>query len=196
VHGVQTEWPWPISGVHSIMRVGGARPPPFTLFSFTYKVAVYASAERADTLSVFHLYPMCTLWPPVKGTGSQYQGAQLQYFSREDLILHQYSHSLTEIQGLCEFNSVNGIIEADPVWLTSRRMHLYRSSLGNDGKTTVGQQGRVFLCTVQNCKLSFIYESLYSMESTRPVLAFTHVDTRQVEKATTISVNIDLYTCR
>jgi hypothetical protein len=61
VHRVQTEWPWPISGVHSIMRVGGARPPPFTLFSFTYKVAVYASAERADTLSVFisTLYVLC-----------------------------------------------------------------------------------------------------------------------------------------
>ncbi len=36
---------------------GGARPPPFTLFSITYKVAVYAPAERAGTLPLFHLYP-------------------------------------------------------------------------------------------------------------------------------------------
>ncbi len=31
-------------------------PSPFTLFTITYKVAVYAPAERADTLSVFYLY--------------------------------------------------------------------------------------------------------------------------------------------
>ncbi len=36
---------------------GGARPPPFTLFTITYKVAVYARAEREDTLSLFHLNP-------------------------------------------------------------------------------------------------------------------------------------------
>ncbi len=36
---------------------GGTRPPPFTLFTITYKVAVYAPAERADTLPQFHLYP-------------------------------------------------------------------------------------------------------------------------------------------
>jgi hypothetical protein len=35
--------------------VGGASPP-FTLFTITYKVAVYAPAERADTLTLFHLY--------------------------------------------------------------------------------------------------------------------------------------------
>jgi hypothetical protein len=60
---------------------------------------------------------------------------------------------------------------------------------------TVWHKGRVCRRTEQNCKLSFIYESLYSMESTRPVLAFTHVDTRQVEQATSISVPIDLYIC-
>ncbi len=36
---------------------GGARQPPFTIFTITYKVAVYAPAERADTLLLFHLYP-------------------------------------------------------------------------------------------------------------------------------------------
>ncbi len=40
----------------------GARPSPFTLFTITNNVAVYAPAERADTLPVFHLYPICTLW--------------------------------------------------------------------------------------------------------------------------------------
>ncbi len=37
------------------MRVGGARPPPFITFTITSKVAVYAPAEWADTLTLFHL---------------------------------------------------------------------------------------------------------------------------------------------
>jgi hypothetical protein len=36
---------------------GGARTPPSTL-TITYKVAVYASAERADTLPL-PLYKLC-----------------------------------------------------------------------------------------------------------------------------------------
>ncbi len=52
------------SRVHSIMMEKlakadegrGACPPPFTLFTITNKVAVYAPAERADTLTLFHLY--------------------------------------------------------------------------------------------------------------------------------------------
>jgi hypothetical protein len=31
-------------------EVGGASPPPFTIFTIMFKVAVYAPAERADTL--------------------------------------------------------------------------------------------------------------------------------------------------
>ncbi len=50
-------------GVHSIMRVklaqvvrvGGARPSPFTTTTITSKVAVYAPAEWTDTLTLFHL---------------------------------------------------------------------------------------------------------------------------------------------
>jgi hypothetical protein len=34
---------------------GGARPHPFTLFTITYKVEVYAPAERADELPLFLL---------------------------------------------------------------------------------------------------------------------------------------------
>ncbi len=39
-----------------LVRVGGARPPPFTTITITSKVAVYAPAEWADTLTLFHLY--------------------------------------------------------------------------------------------------------------------------------------------
>ncbi len=53
-----------LSGVHSVMRVksvlagegGDARPPPLITFTLTSKVAVYAPAEWADTLTLFHLY--------------------------------------------------------------------------------------------------------------------------------------------
>ncbi len=39
------------------MRVGGARSPPFTISTISYKVVVYSPAERADTLPLFLLYP-------------------------------------------------------------------------------------------------------------------------------------------
>jgi hypothetical protein len=39
------------------LRVGGARPPPFTRSTITYKIAVCSPAERADTLPLFLLYP-------------------------------------------------------------------------------------------------------------------------------------------
>ncbi len=66
--GVSTEfreWKLLLSGVHSIMmvksaqpvvRVGGARPPPFTLSTITSKVVVYAPTQRADTLLLYLLY--------------------------------------------------------------------------------------------------------------------------------------------
>jgi hypothetical protein len=41
-------WPW-------LVRVGGARPLPLFTFTITSKVAVYAPAEWADTLTLFHL---------------------------------------------------------------------------------------------------------------------------------------------
>jgi hypothetical protein len=34
----------------SLVRVGGASPPPFTIYTIKYKVAMYAPAERADTV--------------------------------------------------------------------------------------------------------------------------------------------------
>jgi hypothetical protein len=34
---------------------GGARPPPFIAFTITSKLAVYAPAEWAGTLTLFHL---------------------------------------------------------------------------------------------------------------------------------------------
>jgi hypothetical protein len=57
-----------LSGVHSVMRVklalagegwgdqGGARLPPLITITLTNKVAVYAPAEWADTLTLFQLY--------------------------------------------------------------------------------------------------------------------------------------------
>ncbi len=62
-HRVHTELQWTLSDVHSIMMEksalpgeGGARPPPFTIFTITYKAVVYAPAERADTVPLFLLY--------------------------------------------------------------------------------------------------------------------------------------------
>jgi hypothetical protein len=37
----------------SLVRVGGARPPP----TITYKVVMYAPAERAYTIHLFLIYP-------------------------------------------------------------------------------------------------------------------------------------------
>ncbi len=34
---------------------GGARPPPFITFTIASKVELYAPAEWADTLTLFHL---------------------------------------------------------------------------------------------------------------------------------------------
>jgi hypothetical protein len=47
------------------MRVGGCTPTPFQPITITYKVAMHAPAQRSDTLSVFHLYPICTLCSPL-----------------------------------------------------------------------------------------------------------------------------------
>jgi hypothetical protein len=50
-------------GKISQLRVGGGRPPPFTLSTITSKVVVYALAERADILtppiSPLPLYVLC-----------------------------------------------------------------------------------------------------------------------------------------
>jgi glycerol uptake facilitator-like aquaporin len=45
------------------VREGYARPSHFTIFTITFKVAVYALAERADTHSLFHINPyMLAVW--------------------------------------------------------------------------------------------------------------------------------------
>ncbi len=46
---------------------GGARPPPFTISTITYKVVVYATAERAETLPLFLLYPYMYSMAPALG---------------------------------------------------------------------------------------------------------------------------------
>jgi len=62
------EWQWPLSGIHSMMEKsaqagegGGCTPIPFhysiSTSTITYKVVVYAPAERADILPPILLYP-------------------------------------------------------------------------------------------------------------------------------------------
>ncbi len=67
---VHKEWRLPISGVHLIMMEksalagegGGCTPIPFQPITITYKVAVYAPAEWADTLTLFRIYQyMCSV---------------------------------------------------------------------------------------------------------------------------------------
>ncbi len=50
-----------------MVRVEGARPPPFTISTITYKVVMYAqnAAERAGTFPYFYSTRVCTLWPAV-----------------------------------------------------------------------------------------------------------------------------------
>jgi hypothetical protein len=47
--------------------VGRARPPPFITFTITSKVAVYAPAEWADTLTLSSLVKIRTLWAGLYG---------------------------------------------------------------------------------------------------------------------------------
>jgi hypothetical protein len=62
---VHTEWRLPISDIHPIIMEksalagedGGCTPTPFQTITITYKVAVYALAERTDTLTLFPLSP-------------------------------------------------------------------------------------------------------------------------------------------
>jgi hypothetical protein len=52
------------------VRVEGARPPPLFTFTITSKVAVYAPAKWADTLTLFHLLKnmYSVVWPIINGT--------------------------------------------------------------------------------------------------------------------------------
>ncbi len=60
-----TEGQWPLSDVHSIMRVksahlereGDASTPPFTIYFISYKAGVYSPTEWAGTLPLFLLFP-------------------------------------------------------------------------------------------------------------------------------------------
>jgi hypothetical protein len=73
-HRVHTEWQLQLFDIHSIMMEksaqpgenGGCTPNPFTISTVMYKVVVYATAARADTLPLFPLYPymysvLCTV---------------------------------------------------------------------------------------------------------------------------------------
>jgi hypothetical protein len=45
-----------------MVKAGGAHPHSLTISTITYKVVVYAPAERADAHPLFPLYPICTQW--------------------------------------------------------------------------------------------------------------------------------------
>jgi hypothetical protein len=88
-HRVHTEWQWPLFGVYSIMMErsaqpsedGGVRPPPFTMSTITYKVRVYAPAERADTLSLFLLCPyMYSMASAVQSSARTFYSLALGFF--------------------------------------------------------------------------------------------------------------------
>ncbi len=79
--------------------MGGARPPPLITFTLTSKVAVYAPAEWADTLTLFHLYQYmysvvnilnghkqkyCMVCVDVLGAGGQGEEAEMEFL---DIIL-------------------------------------------------------------------------------------------------------------
>ncbi len=76
------------------MRVGGALPPPLITFTLTSKVAVYAPAKWADTLTLFHLY--------------QYM------YSVEGPIEPNMGPSLADVL-LCTFESTNAGFSSFPV---------------------------------------------------------------------------------
>jgi hypothetical protein len=69
-HSAHTEWQCPISGAHSIMmdksahadECGWCKPTHFSLYLLSCTKSVYAPAVRKETLPLFHLYPVCTLW--------------------------------------------------------------------------------------------------------------------------------------
>jgi hypothetical protein len=89
-HRVHTEWQLLLSGVHSIMmeklaqagESAGVRPPPFTISTISFKVVVYAPAERAEALPLFLLYPyMYSVFSTVKNI----LHGQQRFFPREQL---------------------------------------------------------------------------------------------------------------
>jgi hypothetical protein len=100
-----TEWQWPLSGVLSIMRVksaqagggGGCMPTPFHYIYHHVQnyIALYAPAERADTLPLFFLYPymysaLCLVsWRVHRAhsahifDGEGYRGSKQEFLSKE-----------------------------------------------------------------------------------------------------------------
>ncbi len=76
IHRVHTEWRLPISGVHPIMMERSALAgegwgcTPAHLSAYYHDVqscsVLYTPAEMANTLPLFHLYPLCTRWTDQK----------------------------------------------------------------------------------------------------------------------------------
>ncbi len=76
---------------------GGARPPPLITFTLTSKVAVYAPAEWADTLTLFHLYQyMYSVGPPLLGRTRNFVGSESGQIQSVKILI-QYMLSNTAI---------------------------------------------------------------------------------------------------
>ncbi len=118
-----TEWQWPLSAAHSIMmknqpslvKVVGARLPPFTISTITFKVVMYAPAERADKLPLFllcpHMYSVDYSQRHSESELLNYEGAQ-ESIPRNQLrqpmqpggpVRQHYSYSVPSSHRLCLF---------------------------------------------------------------------------------------------
>ncbi len=72
-----------------MVRMRGARPPPFTISTIKCKVVVrvYATAERADNSSYFYSSPICTLWNRLSQKGKKIGSFISQWKGVGDVIL-------------------------------------------------------------------------------------------------------------
>ncbi len=72
IHRVHTEWRLPIPGVHPIVMEKsapagegrGVHAGPLSAYYHHVQSCsvLYTPTERADTLPLYHLYPICTMW--------------------------------------------------------------------------------------------------------------------------------------
>jgi hypothetical protein len=72
---------------------GTARPPSFTTVTITYKVAVYAPAEWADTLTLFHLYHMYSVSGKARASRYKHRPSTslLELWAGKEVVLGQLS---------------------------------------------------------------------------------------------------------
>jgi hypothetical protein len=96
-----TEWQRPLSGIHSLMteklaQAGegeGCTPTSvhYTLFTITYKVAMYATAGRADILPLFHIYPYALCGLSLHPVSDAKLKLSVHTYARQIPSLYRYS---------------------------------------------------------------------------------------------------------